>query len=126
MDKDIEKIFIGQKDLSKYLSASFYGLSEGKDKIMLCGRGHNVKKTIDVASILLRQDIEVPDDIPSYSDLLKSLEDGNIKESIEMVKKIMTCEISIGSETYKDTITNKVRNVSTLDVTIRGKKKESE
>jgi len=51
--EEIEKIFIGSKELSKYLTAGLWALNTGKD-ICLIGRGQNIKKTVDVAEILKR------------------------------------------------------------------------
>ena len=51
--EEIEKIFIGSKELSKYLTAGLWALNTGKD-VCLIGRGQNIKKTVDVAEILKR------------------------------------------------------------------------
>jgi len=50
---ETEKIFIGNKEISKYLTAGLWALNSGKD-ICLIGRGQNIKRTVDVAEILKR------------------------------------------------------------------------
>ena len=55
VEKEIpEQVFIGSKDISKYLSACFYAL--GRDsEVLITARGNNVKRAIDVVAILIRQ-----------------------------------------------------------------------
>ena len=87
-DESIEKIYIGSKDIPKYLTACFFALGE-TETIIIIGRGNNIKRAVDVAAILIRQYIEDP-----------------------------TYNIVIGSEKFEE------RNVSTIEITINGKKKE--
>jgi DNA-binding protein Alba len=58
-DENIEKIYIGNKEIPKYLTACFFALGE-TDTINIIGRGNNVKGAVDVAAILLRQYLENP------------------------------------------------------------------
>lgn len=68
VDKEnIEEIYIGSKDISKYLSACFYALGQ-KDEIVIIARGNNIKRAFDVAAILIRQYLENP----SYDVLIGS------------------------------------------------------
>ena len=117
--ENIERVYIGNKDISKYLSACFFALSDDRDEVLITGRGNNVKRTIDVAAILLRQYLEIPDNIPTLKELLDILDKEDIETAKDMIKKMMTCEIKIGSEKFEE------RNVSTLDITLRGKKKDA-
>jgi len=56
----VEQIFIGCKDISRYISACFYSL--GKDKnIQIIARGNNIKRAIDILAILIRDYIENPE-----------------------------------------------------------------
>ena len=89
-DKEsIEQVYIGGKDIAKYLSACFYALGQ-KEEIIITARGNNIKRAVDVTAILIRQYL----DNPSY-------------------------DVVIGSEEFED------RNVSTIDITLRGKKKDA-
>ena len=59
-DKKIEQVFIGSKDIAKYLSACFYSL--GRDgEVLITARGNNVKRAIDVVAILIRQYLNEPE-----------------------------------------------------------------
>lgn len=50
----MESVFIGNKDISRYLSACFYAL--GKDEeIKIISRGNHIKRAIDVLAILKRE-----------------------------------------------------------------------
>ena len=67
-----ERIFVGGKDISRYISACFFSL--GKEKsITLVARGNNIKRAIDILAILVRDYI----DNPEYKDAIKmeNLED---------------------------------------------------
>jgi len=86
----LEEVYIGSKDISKYLSACFYALGQ-KDEITIIARGNNIKRAFDVAAILIRQYLEKP----SY-------------------------EVVIGSEKFEE------RNVTTIEILLRGKKKDAE
>jgi len=55
-----EVIFIGSKEISRYISAALYGFGKGS-KIKLVARGKNVKKAIDILAILIRDYIEEAD-----------------------------------------------------------------
>lgn len=114
----MEKIYISNKDIDKYLSACFYALNNGDDEVQIVGRGNNTKRTIDVAAILLRKYLEVPSYIPTQSDIMDALEKEDITKAKEMLKERMTCEIIINSEPYDE------RFVSTLDIILRGKRKK--
>lgn len=83
-----EEVYIGNKEISKYLSACFYALGQ-KEEITIIARGNNIKRAIDIAAILIRQYLLDP----SY-------------------------EVIIGSEKYEE------RNVSTLEIILKGKKKD--
>jgi DNA-binding protein Alba len=55
-----EKIFVGGKDISRYISACFFSL--GKEKsITLVARGNNIKRAIDILAILVRDYIDNPE-----------------------------------------------------------------
>jgi DNA-binding protein Alba len=55
----VEEIFIGNKDISKYISACFYSLGKEKD-IKIVARGNNIKRAIDILAILIRDYLENP------------------------------------------------------------------
>ena len=60
VDKEVEQIFIGSKDISKYLSACFYSL--GRDsEVLITARGNNIKRAIDIVAILIRQYLNEPE-----------------------------------------------------------------
>ncbi|MBE3093945.1 MAG: hypothetical protein IMZ52_02860 [Actinobacteria bacterium] len=52
-----ENIYIGTKDISRYISAALFGFGKG-DSIKLIARGKNVKKAIDILAILIRDYVE--------------------------------------------------------------------
>jgi len=83
-----EQVFIGNKDISKYLSACFYALGQNEE-ITIISRGNNIKRAIDIAAILIRQYLTNP----NYT-------------------------VKIGSEQFED------RNVSTLEIILKGKRKD--
>jgi len=56
----MEQIYIGNKDISRYISACFYSLGKDKD-IRIVARGSNVKRAIDVLAILIRDYLENPE-----------------------------------------------------------------
>jgi len=58
-DDSLEEVYIGSKDISKYLSACFYALGQ-KEEITIIARGNNTKRALDVAAILIRQYLENP------------------------------------------------------------------
>lgn len=59
-EESVEPIYIGPKEISKYLSACFFAYSNDKEVIQLIARGNNIKRAIDVAAILIRQYVENP------------------------------------------------------------------
>lgn len=85
----VEQIFIGNKEISRYISACFYSLGK-EDSVVIISRGSNIKRAIDTLAILMRDYL----DNPEYS-------------------------IKVGSEPFES------RNVSTLEITLSGKKKEN-
>ena len=58
-EKAVDDIYIGSKDISKYISASFYSLGKDKD-IRIVARGNNIKRAIDTLAILIRDYLENP------------------------------------------------------------------
>ncbi len=60
MVEEIESIFIGTKEISRYISAALFGFGKG-DTIKLIARGKNVKKAIDILAILIRDYVEEAD-----------------------------------------------------------------
>lgn len=118
LDKEqVEKIYIGDKIISKYMSACFFALNADKECIQIIGRGNNVKRSIDVAAIVLRQYLDVPQELPSLDELEDAINKEDIKLAKKLIKQMKICEIKIGSEKFQD------RNVSTIEIMLRGKKK---
>jgi len=58
--EEIESIYIGVKEISRYISAALFGFGKG-EKIKLIARGKNVKKAIDILAILIRDYIDEAD-----------------------------------------------------------------
>lgn len=117
-DKEsIEKIYIGDKIIQKYISACFFALNADKECIQVIGRGNNVKRSVDVAAILLRQYLDIPPELPTLEEVEDALNKEDIKLAKKLIKQMKACEIRIGSEKFQD------RNVSTIDIMLRGKKK---
>ena len=56
----MEEIFVGSKDISRYISACFYSLGKEKD-IKIVARGNNIKRAIDILAILVRDYLEKPE-----------------------------------------------------------------
>ena len=56
----MEEIFVGSKDISRYISACFYSLGKDKD-IKIVARGNNIKRAIDILAILVRDYLEKPE-----------------------------------------------------------------
>lgn len=55
-----EQIFIGQKEISKYLTAAFYSL--GRDgEVLITARGNNILTAVNVVAILVRQYLDNPE-----------------------------------------------------------------
>jgi len=84
-----EQIFIGNKDISRYISACLYSLGK-EENVVIISRGSNVKRAVDTLAILIRDYLENPE-----------------------------YKIKVGSEPFES------RNVSTLEITLSGKKKEN-
>lgn len=57
MAEEIEKIYIGTKEIARYINAALFGFGKGQT-IRLIARGKNVKKAIDILAILIRDYIE--------------------------------------------------------------------
>ncbi len=93
--EDIEIVYIGNKNISKYINAGKWVLEKNKP-LKLLGRGNNIKATVDVAEILKRS-LEEPI-------VILCISSEEYRESIN------------GEE--------KTRNVSILSVTLNGKLKE--
>ena len=55
----MEEIYIGNKDISRYISACFYSLRKDQD-IKIVARGNNIKRAIDILAILIRDYLEDP------------------------------------------------------------------
>ena len=53
----MDEIFIGPKDISKYITACFVGLNK-EDNIKITSRGNYVKKAIDILAIIIRDYLE--------------------------------------------------------------------
>ena len=56
----MEEIFIGAKDISRYITACFFGFDKER-KIKIVARGGYIKKAIDILAILIRDHIEDPE-----------------------------------------------------------------
>jgi len=54
----MEEIFVGAKDISKYITACFVGLNKEGNKIKITSRGNYIKKSIDILAILTRDYLE--------------------------------------------------------------------
>jgi DNA-binding protein Alba len=65
--KIVEEIFIGAKDISRYITACFFGFDKEK-KIKIVARGGYIKKAIDILAILIRDHIKDPE----YDIIVKS------------------------------------------------------
>lgn len=57
---NIEEIFVGSKDISRYITACFFGFDKEK-KIKIVARGGYIKKAIDILAILIRDHIKDPE-----------------------------------------------------------------
>jgi len=114
----VESIFVGDKDIKNYISACFYALNNSVDEIHLIARGRNIVKAVNVADILLRQYLDIPEKIPTLDDLEEVIDKEDCKLAKKYIKQMKTSEIKIGSEKFGE------RNVSTIDIVLRGKKKD--
>jgi DNA-binding protein Alba len=63
----LEDIYIGGKDISRYITACFFGFDKEK-KIKIIARGGYIKKAIDILAILIRDHIQDPE----YEIIVKS------------------------------------------------------
>jgi DNA-binding protein Alba len=63
----LEEIFVGGKDISRYITACFFGFDKEK-KIKIVARGGYIKKAIDILAILIRDHIKDPE----YEIIVKS------------------------------------------------------
>ena len=60
MGEELETIYIGSKEISRYISAALFGFGKG-DTIRIISRGKNVKKAIDILAILIRDYVDNPE-----------------------------------------------------------------
>jgi len=116
-NESVETIPIGNKIINRYITACFFALNADKECLHIIGRGNNVKRSIDVAAILLRQYLDVPSELPSFDELEDAVNKEDYKLAKKLIKQMKVCEIKIGSEKFQD------RNVSTIEIMLRGKKK---
>jgi len=84
-----EEIFIGGKDISRYITACFFGFDKEK-KIKIIARGGYIKKAIDILAILIRDHIQDPE----YEIVVKS-------EPFEN-RKVTAIEIILTGEKKKE------------------------
>jgi len=54
-----EPVYIGSKEISRYISACFYALDNGGE-VNIISRGSYIKKSIDILAILIRDYLEDP------------------------------------------------------------------
>jgi len=120
MTEDVEYIYVGDKKIQRYLSACFFAFSHDKPHLHLIGRGNNIKRAIDIAAILCRQHLDIPEKLPTLSELKEALDKNNVDDAKRLVNQMMACEVLIGSEKFEN------RNISTIDIIIRGKRKNAE
>ena len=85
----IEEIYVGGKDISRYITACFFGFDKEK-KIKIIARGGYIKKAIDILAILIRDHIKDPE----YSIVVKS-------ESFEN-RNVSAIEIVLSGDKKKD------------------------
>ncbi len=90
-----EQIYIGSKDISRYISAVFY-TPEKEKNIIIMARGSNIKKAIDILAILIRDYLDNPkyvikvDSEPFDKRKVSTLEitlTGTEKENIKKIEK---------------------------------------
>jgi len=55
----VESVYIGKKDIARYISSCFYGLDDS-DEIQIISRGSYIKKALDILAILVRDYLESP------------------------------------------------------------------
>jgi len=83
----MEEIYIGSKDISRYISACFYSLGREKD-IKIIARGNNIKRAIDILAILIRDCLENPEyEIKVGSEPFEKRNVSTIEISLSGVKK---------------------------------------
>lgn len=56
----MEEIYVGSKDISRYITACFFGFDKEKE-IKIIARGGYIKKAIDILAILIRDHIKNPE-----------------------------------------------------------------
>jgi len=61
------EVFIGKKDISRYISSCFFALNKF-EKVKIISRGSHVKKSLDILAILVRDYL----DNPEYDIVVKS------------------------------------------------------
>jgi len=55
----MENVYIGSKEISRYISACFYAL-DNDDEVKIVSRGSYIKKSIDILAILVRDYLDDP------------------------------------------------------------------
>ena len=85
--EEIDKVKIGMKDISRYISACLFSLGKGEDAKIIA-RGNNVKKAIDVLAILIRDYL----DNPKYNIVVDS---ETYEETPGNKRNVSTIEISL-------------------------------
>ena len=81
----IENIYIGGKDISRYITACFFGFDKEK-KIKIIARGGYIKKAIDILAILIRDHIQDPE----YEIVVKS--EPFMNRNVSAIEIILTGE----------------------------------
>ena len=61
------KVFVGTKDIAKYISSCFFALNKF-EKVIIISRGSHIKKSLDILAILIRDYL----DNPEYNVVVKS------------------------------------------------------
>jgi len=82
-----EEIYIGGKDISRYISACFFSLGKEKN-IKIVARGNNIKRAIDILAILVRDYLENPEyDIKVGSEPFEKRNVSTIEIQLSGIKK---------------------------------------
>jgi len=82
-----EEIYIGGKDISRYISACFFSLGKEKN-IKIVARGNNIKRAIDILAILVRDYLENPEyEIKVGSEPFEKRNVSTIEISLSGIKK---------------------------------------
>jgi DNA-binding protein Alba len=83
-----DKIYIGTKEISRYISAALFGFGKG-ESIKLIARGKNVKKAIDILAILIRDYVDEAEyDILVDSEKFENRNISTIEISLSGKKKV--------------------------------------